>query len=481
MTTIHRLAALFAMVLALGALPARAQDDHAGHDHSGQDHSGHDHAQPAPVVVAPSDVAPPATPAGARLEWLMKGFESAEPMTIDGVFTAEFLEAVPAEQLTQVLNNFRVGAQGFALRRINESGPNRLVAVAQAKSDGSLWRLVVGTQPDEPHLVDTLFFQPAPDEAMGPLEQWSQADAVLNELAPQNALVIYRVKPDGDLAKIHEHNADKRLAIGSTFKLWILGALAQSIQGGEHRWDEMLMIDDAHRSLPSGVMQDLAHGTEKPIEEFARQMISISDNTATDHLLALVGRERVEDFMRGTVAAPERNLPFLSTREIFAIKLSEDPTLMQRYADADVETRRKILAEEVAGKTPNIMMAGAWRAPRVIEQVEWFATGPELCRLMHKLWTMADEDGLAELRGVLGVNNGLGLSDQTWTRTMFKGGSEPGVMSLTWLLQRAPQPGETEGPVFAVSMTLNNPAAPLDEMRVVGLAQKVMERLEKEP
>ncbi len=471
-TLARRLAAL-ALLLAAAALasPARAQDDHAGHDH----------AQPAPVEVAPSDVAPPQTPAGERLSWLIDGFNGDQEITVEGRFAPEFLAAVPEDQLAKVLNNFREGSRGFALRRIDEAGPNRLVAVAQAKADATLWRLVIQTQDAEPHLIEVLFFQPAPDEGMGPIEQWKQADDILLEVAPEASLVVYRVKPDGGLAPMHEFNPDKRLAIGSTFKLWILTALAQSIAAGEHRWDETLMIEDAHRSLPSGTMQDLPHGVDKPIEEYARLMISISDNTATDHLLALLGREKVEAAMSKTVAEPDRNLPFLSTREIFCIKLSEDPTLLQRYAEAGPEARRAILAEEVAGKTPNIMAAGSWRGPRAIDRIEWFATGPELCKVMLGLWNMADEDGLGELRGVLGLNNGLGLSSDTWSRTMFKGGSEPGVMSLTWILQRAPQAGETEGPVFAVSMTVNSTTALIDEMRVVGLAQKIMEKLEKAP
>lgn len=475
MTLVQRFAALAALAVAFLSPSARAQHDHAGHDHD------HDHAQPAAMEVAPSDVEPPATPAGERLRWLVEGFDGDGEITVDGLFTDEFFQAVPADQLARVLNNFRVGSRGFALRRINEESPHRLVAVAQARADGSMWRMVVGTQAEPPHLIDALFFQPAPDEAMGPLENWEQADATLREVAPQSSLVIFRLTPEGELAPVHRFNPDERLAIGSTFKLWVLGALAESIRAGEHAWSDNLMIEDAHRSLPSGVMQDLAHGAERPIEEFARQMISISDNTATDHLLSLVGRERVEAFMRPTVAAPERNLPFLSTREIFLLKLSEDETLMQRYASADVEGRRRILEEEVAGKAPNIMMAGGWTGPRAIDSIEWFATGPELCRLLVRLWKMSDEDGLEPMRGVLGLNNGLGLSDEKWTRTAFKGGSEPGVMSLTWVLQRAAQPGEVEGPIFAVSMTANNPGAMLDDMRLVGLAQRIMERLEKQP
>ena len=69
-------------------------------------------------------------------------------------------------------------------------------------------------------------------------------------------------------------------------------------------------------------MRDEAAGKTFTLREFAEKMISVSDNTATDHLLAFVGRQAVEETVKASGnAAAARNVPFLSTRDVFALKL----------------------------------------------------------------------------------------------------------------------------------------------------------------
>ena len=50
-------------------------------------------------------------------------------------------------------------------------------------------------------------------------------------------------------------------------------------------------IRDELDSLPSGTTQDEPPGTGLPVRELALRMIAMSDNTATDHLIDLVGRD----------------------------------------------------------------------------------------------------------------------------------------------------------------------------------------------
>ncbi len=48
-------------------------------------------------------------------------------------------------------------------------------------------------------------------------------------------------------------------------------------------------VTDESKSLPSGVTQDNLAGMVLMVEELAERVISISDNTATDLLIQLVG------------------------------------------------------------------------------------------------------------------------------------------------------------------------------------------------
>ena len=67
------------------------------------------------------------------------------------------------------------------------------------------------------------------------------------------------------------------MAIGSTFKLYVLSALSHAIARGEHRWDEVVTLNQ--RSFPSGQMQDWPRSTPVTLQTLATMMIAISDNT----------------------------------------------------------------------------------------------------------------------------------------------------------------------------------------------------------
>jgi len=59
--------------------------------------------------------------------------------------------------------------------------------------------------------------------------------------------------------------------------------VAATVGDGTISWDTPVTIDDALDSLPSGDTQDLEPGAERTVRELAEVMISVSDNTATDH------------------------------------------------------------------------------------------------------------------------------------------------------------------------------------------------------
>ena len=68
----------------------------------------------------------------------------------------------------------------------------------------------------------------------------------------------------------------------------VLAEVAREIASGRRSWNDTLAIRDEWKSLPSGTMQNLPEGTEVTLREAAEAMISISDNTATDHLVHFV-------------------------------------------------------------------------------------------------------------------------------------------------------------------------------------------------
>jgi hypothetical protein len=193
-------------------------------------------------------------------------------------------------------------------------------------------------------------------------------------------------------------------------------------------------------------------------------MISRSDNNATDTLLGVLGREKVEALLPGLgVAAPERNRPFLSTREAFALKLG-DPALLTAWKAAD-EAGRRALLPRLAGVEARSLNLAPLSRPKEIGTVEWFASPADIVRTLDWIRRSGDATAL----DILAINPGIGPAlAKDFAYFGFKGGSEPGVLNLSFLLKNK------EGRWLAVSATWNNEAATLDEGRFLALMSRLI-------
>ena len=239
-------------------------------------------------------------------------------------------------------------------------------------------------------------------------------------------------------------NADKTLAVGSTFKLLILQALQTQIEQGKHQWDEVVTLQDEWKSLPSGFLQTWPAGSSLTIESLATLMISQSDNTATDHLLHIVGRETVE-------ALSLSNRPFLTTREAVVLKDPANRSILRRWRSRD--EKRSLLSALAALPLPAVSIFN--EGPQAID-VEWFFTARELCNAMEVVASLP----------LMSINPGLVDPDQ-WDSVAFKGGSEPGVENFTTRLV-------DEQETLCVTATWNNEAG-IDELRFSTLYRSLIE------
>lgn len=140
-------------------------------------------------------------------------------------------------------------------------------------------------------------------------------------------------------------NPGPRLAIGSAFKLWVLLALDSKLRSAsEHAWASSLMIRDELKSLPPGTLQNVPAGTPLSLREFAQKMISISDNTGTDHLIDFVGRTAVESAQTDAAhGEPSINVPWFYTRELFALKGWATPAQLAEFRQASLMEKRTLL------------------------------------------------------------------------------------------------------------------------------------------
>jgi hypothetical protein len=260
--------------------------------------------------------------------------------------------------------------------------------------------------------------------------------------------------------------ADQPFAIGSAFKLVILAELVRGVTAGERHWDDAVTLDGA--PLPGGFYADKPAGTKATLREIAERMISVSDNSATDILLATLGREKVEAMLPVVGFTAGHNRPFLGTLEAFKLKSG---ALGTRYAALDENGRRALLDGEVKAMPISAIRGDlfALGKPMAIDSIEWFASSADLVRTMDWLRRHTESGPAAEARAILAKNSGIGPAAAAWSYVGYKGGSEPGVIHMTFLLQAK------NGSWYALSGSWNNPAAAVEDARFATLMGRAIE------
>jgi len=314
-----------------------------------------------------------------------------------------------------------------------------------------------------PYLVSGLLIGPLVPKA----KSIDEVIAQLKRLPGTTSLFVATLEPDA-MHPIAELNADQPLAIGSAFKLYVLAELIRQIAAQDRRWTDVTPLDNNARSLPSGFLRDWPAGSPLTLHTLAALMISQSDNTAADHLIHLLGRDQVEKVLGVTgQAQPQQNIPFLTTVEMFKLKGEPSGRLMADYLAASPAGRLKLLNGPVAEFSREAIEFPS--TPSHIADVEWFASTSDLGRVMQWIHTQTASDRTSAARQILAINPGLQLSKERWKYVGYKGGSEPGVLNLTYLLETS------DNRWLTVSATWNDPDKILDEPRFLGLVERTIQ------
>jgi len=341
--------------------------------------------------------------------------------TYEASFAPEFLQQVSWDQWL-VLDLQLSPAAPWTIGEARDTGlfaEARLIA-----SDGSPVTATIAMNDDG--LVDLLLFAPAAD-----IEQPESLEETVATLENFGDVTWMVADPADCSTSLAGDGEDDLVPLGSVFKLYVLGAIVDAVEAGTVTWDQPVAIRDELDSLPSDTTQDLPAGTELTVRQLAERMISISDNTATDHLMDLVGRNVIEESLDDWGHSnPDATLPFMTTREMFILKLAQDENL-QAWPSASVDERRQILADLQNARLPSLGApeVAAWLAPISVADVEWFATPRDMCRVITQL--RFDP----EAARVLALASSSDGGDEVYAWAGFKGGSEPGVFALVTMFE----------------------------------------------
>ena len=455
LSTLFEMAVVGAACCALTVGCAHAKPEGSA---AASDPLGASSAQVAAEVVEPEQT--PQQLLSWAIEVVNQGGELASE-DIEQRFAPEFLRELPVAKVQATFKQLAERFAPIALKQESEVPPNGAVALLETKA-GPM-RAEIALSGTTPRKITLLGIMPWSE----PAKSYDEARALLQKAGDKSSLLVAEVV-DGRCKPQQASDERDSLAIGSAFKLWVLLALDTKMRADKSlTWNSKIVIDDKLKSFPSGELQDTPAGTEVSLREAANKMIAISDNTAADHITQLVGREAVERAQRDAKhARPEANIPWLTTRELFALKLQNDDAELAAYRGANVAAKRKLLAGLASRPLDPNLVAG-WTSPRALD-IEWFASTSDLCNVMATLGGRAQFEPESELLQALSQSTGIPIQDEAFKYVGFKGGSEPGVMSLAWLVQR------NDGRWFVVAMTVNDTAKALDDQAILSAAEGVL-------
>jgi beta-lactamase class A len=372
------------------------------------------------------------------------------------LFAPSFLAAVPEAQLKTVTDQLH-GSYGAARNVAAIEAESAYSGTVRLAFEKAVVKLTLVVDPAPPHLVTGLLFGGADSTGDTP-------DSVAAEIAalPGEVSLAAAYLGDGPAQTLLDRRSEEPMAVGSAFKLWVLAELSREVKAGERRWSDVVTLDRA--SLPSSLLRTWPLGSPLTLHTLAALMISQSDNSAADRLVEVLGREKIERLLPTLgVRTAARDRPLLLTRELAMLKA--DPALRQRWLAASEAQRRTMLSGEMAGRDLSKIDLNLFSGPPIaIREVEWVASAGDIVRTLDWLRRNADPAALA----ILAINPGLGAAGETYAYAGYKGGSETGVLNMSFLLRRR------DGRWLALVATWNDPAAKLDETRFMLLLSRLL-------
>ncbi len=380
-------------------------------------------AQTAASSPAPAASAAPAAPA-ANAAAIELGRSRIDAMLRTGHadpswFAASFLAQVSAAQVDGVIAQM---IQALGAYQSVEFGTDKFVARFAKGTDDVLIHF------DADGKIDGLLFRP-------PAISTSSLEDGLRMLQQTPGSVSYVIVQEGRSERA-ALNPSLPLAVGSAFKLAVLDALLDQIDGGARRWNDVVPLSAKWKTLPSGVLRTWPADTPLTLATYAAEMISISDNMAADALVRTVGQPALRKYAMG-------NEPFLTTREMFVLKSSEGAALSREY----------LAATTPAARTAVIARADAMPLPKVdqldsqpITQIEWHYSVRQLCTLMRRVASLP----------LMSINPGVADAG-SFAHVAYKGGSDTGILNLTTTVTTH------RGTTLCFSATVNNDESEVNE------------------
>jgi beta-lactamase class A len=281
------------------------------------------------------------------------------------------------------------------------------------------------------------------------IKSWKDIDAEISKTGAKYSYQVSKVD-DGKCDLVAGTNTDLSLPLASIFKLYVLLAVSESIKAGTVSWDDKLTVTKEGKLVGAAGLDEVPNGSTVSVRTAAQQMISASDNMATDLLIERVGHGAVE---RALVTAghhdPASMTPFPTTHELFSIGWGK-PNLRDQWQKVSTSSTGRAQLFDQTNTRPYDPDPARTHTPASDIGAEWYGSGADICRV-HTALQASAVGAAAPVKQILSAIPGIDLDRAKWPYIGAKGGNLPGDLTFSWYaVDRTGQP-------YVVSFQLNWP------------------------
>jgi beta-lactamase class A len=281
------------------------------------------------------------------------------------------------------------------------------------------------------------------------IKSWKDIDAEISKTGAKYSYQVSKVD-DGKCDLVAGTNTDLSLPLASIFKLYVLLAVSESIKAGTVSWDDQLTVTKEGKLVGAAGLDEVPNGSTVSVRTAAQQMISASDNMATDLLIERVGRGAVE---RALVTAghhdPGSMTPFPTTHELFSVGWGK-PNLRDQWQKVSTSSTGRAQLFDQTNTRPYDPDPARTHTPASDIGAEWYGSAADICRV-HAALQASAVGAATPVKQILSAIPGIDLDRAKWPYIGAKGGNLPGDLTFSWYaVDRTGQP-------YVVSFQLNWP------------------------
>ncbi|MEM7054013.1 MAG: serine hydrolase [Pseudomonadota bacterium] len=423
----------------------------------------------------------PDYPVARQLQWLISELAVGENTTITEV-EQHFTSAFDASVIADFFNdNLRVNYPDAEITDLITMTPVGAVAVIDGitgpDSSGFLQinSLYSGTEQISFLQVQNFFGTVQfPDDQLLDLQQ---AVNKFEALDPQNSIFVGYIDRQGQCRPIQQRQAMTTRGLGSVFKMWVLGGVATELSQNQINADDTVTLV-AEELGAGGTININPLGTVFSVQDMATLMMGISDNTATDHLHELVGRDLIGQIVEEYgVADPDLLRPFLNISEQFHVFSRFDLPTAQSYVNGSESFQQQFLVNQIEPLGSSVPEFYPFLHEDIITNGTWAASPVDICQTLAGLYDTSEQNDAFETVDIaMGSTAAFPNIRDEWDRVWYKGGSlsssvdDLNILANAWLLENS-----GDFPPYIVVGLANDTAGNIDQFAVNSVLARIVE------